>query len=85
MILGNFHIWPTQCVMIIYHVELPCSFSFDYLTALASVSDLRQRNVSQNNKVCSTVKLTENSGTLKADTCTYRFASLYIIIIIIFN
>ena len=46
MILGNFHIWPTQCVMIIYHVELAWSCLFDYQTAVASVSDLKQRNVS---------------------------------------
>ena len=46
MILGNFHIWPTQCVMIIYHVERAWSYLFDYQTALASVSDLRQRDVS---------------------------------------
>ena len=32
--------------MIIYHVEVPWSYLFDYQTALASVSDLKQRNVS---------------------------------------
>ena len=62
-----------------------CSCLFDYLTAVVSVLDLRVCNVSSNNKVCYTVRLTERSGTLKTDTCTYRFASLFIIIIIIFN